>query len=125
MLRVLAAALCVRAREDHALLRRPACDPCSARCGQHAWNQLGSSSRLTFLAIPKSSTRHTHGLLRRAAGPALAYVHVRPRARVDGGPGDDRPCAAARRLRALHPLDGELLALAHATLDAAEVTRTG
>ena len=95
MLRVLAAALCVRARQDHALLRRPVCDPCSARCGQHAWNQLGSSRRLTFLAIPKSSTRHTHGLLRRAAGTAFAYVHVRPRARVDGGPADDRPCAAA------------------------------
>ena len=58
-----------------------------------------------------------------------------PRARIAGaaaGDGNaaavrvgDLDGAAARRLRALHPLDGELLALAHATLDAAAVTRTG
>jgi len=60
------------------------------------WHHLHHKKRLVFLAIAKTSTRHTHQLLSTTAGKQnFSFYHLRPRAVLDGGYEPPAPCADA------------------------------
>ena len=70
------------------------------RGGEMQWQLLAESGkRLTFLAIAKSSTRHTNQILKNAdptGGKGFTSYHLRPHTRADGGSIDNLrrgPCA--------------------------------
>ena len=62
------------------------------------WHVLSSPRNLTFLAIAKSSTRHTYKLLATASGGTtnVGFYHLRPRASSDGGAVTVPACGDAR-----------------------------
>ncbi|KAK7231393.1 hypothetical protein SO694_00072139 [Aureococcus anophagefferens] len=70
------------------------------RGGEMQWKMVAQSgTRLTFLAIAKSSTRHTNQILKNAdptGGKGFTSYHLRPHTRADGGAIDNLrrgPCA--------------------------------
>jgi hypothetical protein len=71
------------------------------RGGEMQWKMLAErgARRLTFLAIAKSSTRHTNQILKNAdptKGKGFTSYHLRPHTRADGGSIDNLrrgPCA--------------------------------
>jgi hypothetical protein len=71
------------------------------RGGEMQWKMLAErgARRLTFLAIAKSSTRHTNQILKNAdptKGKGFSSYHLRPHTRADGGSIDNlrrSPCA--------------------------------
>ena len=72
------------------------------RGGEMQWKMLAErgARRLTFLAIAKSSTRHTFQILKNAdptGGKGFTSYHLRPHTRADGGSIDNLrrgPCAS-------------------------------
>jgi len=95
--------------------RRCSCLAClavaAAQCGigvsfrrageiRHFQHLAESKARLTFLAIAKSSTRHTNQILKNAdptGGKGFTSYHLRPHTRADGGSIDNLrrgPCAS-------------------------------
>ena len=75
--------------------------PSFGRGGEMQWQFLAESGkRLTFLAIAKSSTRHTNQILKNAdptGGKGFTSYHLRPHTRADGGSIDNLrrgPCAS-------------------------------
>ena len=71
------------------------------RGSEMQWQRLAESkARVTFLAIAKSSTRHTFQILKNAdptGGKGFTSYHLRPHTRADGGSIDNLrrgPCAS-------------------------------